>query len=107
MRNWPSIIKRQMSGFNIEVKRLAAVFHVQTQDLGPSARCVESLIYKSGKLVSSRKTDYAPFLASPELPDKIHKIMEKQHAAVLKEISEGRFDHYLTPDERRSVSDKD
>ncbi len=95
-----------MSGFNTEVKRLAAVFHVQTQDLGQSARCVESLIYKSGKLVSSRKTDYAPYLASPQLADKIHKIMEEQQAAILKEISEGRFDHYLTPEERRSFSDK-
>jgi hypothetical protein len=95
-----------MSGFNTEVKRLASAFHVQTQDLGPSARCVESLIYKSGKLVSSRKTDYAPFLASPQLADKIHKIMEEQHTAILKEISEGRLDHYLTPEERRSFPEK-
>jgi hypothetical protein len=95
-----------MSGFNTEIKRLAAVFHVQTQDLGPSARCAESLIYKSGKLVSSRKTDYAPFLSSPQLADKINKIMEEQHAAILKEISAGRFDHYLTPEERRSFPDK-
>ena len=95
-----------MSGFNTGIKRLAASFHIQTQDLGPSARCVESLIYKSGKLVSSRKTDYTPFLASPQLPDKIQHIMEEQHAAILKEISEGRFDHYLTPEERRSLPDK-
>jgi hypothetical protein len=95
-----------MSGFNTEVKRLAAAFHIQTQDLGPSARCVESLIYKSGKLVSSRKTDYAPFLASPQLPDKIHEIMKEQHAVILEEISEGRFDHYLTPEERRAFPGK-
>lgn len=95
-----------MSGFNTEIKRLAVAFHIQTQDLGPSARCVESLIYKSGKLLSSRKTDYTPFLASPELPGKIHHIMEEQHAAILKEISEGKFDHYLTPEERRSLPDK-
>ncbi len=95
-----------MSGFNTEAKRLAATFHVQTQDLGPSARSVESLIYKSGKLLSSRKTDYAPFLASPRLSDKVKRIMEEQHAAILKEISEGRFDHYLTPEERRSPPHK-
>jgi hypothetical protein len=95
-----------MSGFNTELKRLAATFHVQTQDLGASARCVESLIYKSGKLLSSRKTDYTPFLADPQISDKIHHFMEEQHTAILKEISEGRFDHYLTPEERRSLSDK-
>jgi hypothetical protein len=95
-----------MSGFNTEIKRLAVTFHIQTQDLGPSARCVESLIYKSGKLVSSRKTDYTPHLASPQLPEKIHGFMEEQHEAILKEISEGRFDHYLTPQERRPPADK-
>jgi hypothetical protein len=95
-----------MSGFNTEIKRLAASFHVQTQDLGPNARHVESLIYKSGKLLSSRKADYTPFLALPELSDKVHQLMEEQHASILKEISEGRFDHYLTPEERRPLPDK-
>jgi hypothetical protein len=95
-----------MSGFNTETKRLAASFHVQTQDLGQSARCVESLIYKSGKLLSSRKADYTSFLADPQLSDKIHQLMEEQHAAILKEISEGRYDHYLTPEERRSLPEK-
>ncbi|MFZ2052987.1 MAG: hypothetical protein WAU81_02210 [Candidatus Aminicenantales bacterium] len=95
-----------MSGFNTEIKRLAAAFHIQTQDLGPSARCVESLIYKSGKLLSSRKIDYTSSLANPQLPGKIQHIMEEQHEAILKEISEGRFDHYLTPEEKRSFPDK-
>ncbi|MBN2409454.1 MAG: hypothetical protein JXE07_06925 [Candidatus Aminicenantes bacterium] len=95
-----------MSGFNTEIKRLGGVFHIQTQDLGPSARSVESLIYKSGKLLSSRKSDYTPFLGSPQLPDKIHHLMESQHAAILKDIAEGRFDQYLTPEEKESLPEK-
>ncbi|MGB7296069.1 MAG: hypothetical protein WBC70_10815 [Candidatus Aminicenantales bacterium] len=95
-----------MSGFNTEIKRRGGAFHIQTQDLGPSARSVESLIYKSGRLLSSRKNDYTPFLGSPLLPDKIHLLMEEQHAAILKDISEGRFDHYLTPEEKESLPDK-
>jgi len=95
-----------MSGFNTDIKRLAGFFHVQTQDLGPSSRSVESLIYKSGKLLSSRKTNYTPFLAEPRLSDRIRLLMEEQHAAILKEIAEGRFDHYLTPEEKRSLPGK-
>ena len=95
-----------MTGFNTEIKRLAAVFHVQTQDLGSSARSVESLIYKSGKLVCSRKTNYTSYLGSPQLPDRIQRIMEEQHTSILKEIAEGRFDHYLTPEEKQSLPDK-
>jgi len=95
-----------MSGFNTEIKRLAAVFHVQTQDVGPSARNVESLIYKSGRLLSSRKTDYTSSLASPQLPARVQQIMEEQHNGILREIAEGRFDHFLTPEERRPIPDE-
>lgn len=95
-----------MPGFNTETKRLAAVFHVQTQDAGPSARCVESLIYKSGKLVSSRRADYTSSLGSPNLPARVRELMEEQHNAILREIAGGRFDHFLTPEERRSFPDE-
>jgi len=95
-----------MSGFNTEIKRLAAVFHVQTQDAGPSTRYVESLIYKSGKLVSSRKVDYTSSLAHPQLQAKVQQIMEEQHRTILKEIADGRFDQYLTPEERHPAPDK-
>jgi hypothetical protein len=95
-----------MAGFNTEIKRLAAVFHVQTQDVGPSARHVESLIYKSGKLLSSRKTDYTSSLASPQLQARVQQIMEEQHNAILREIADGRLDHYLTPEERHPGPDK-
>ena len=95
-----------MAGFNTEVKRLAAVFHIQTQDAGPSLRYVESLIYKSGRLLTSRKSDYTPSLGNPQLPARVRQIMEEQHNAILKEIADGKLDHYLTPEERRSVPDK-
>jgi hypothetical protein len=89
-----------MSGFNTEVKYKSASFHVQTQDVGPSARCIESFIYKSGKLLSSRKTYYTSFLASPGLQEKILEIMEEQHNAILKEIADGKFEHTLSPEEK-------
>ncbi len=95
-----------MAGFNTEVKYKGAVFHVQTQDVGPNARCVETFIYKSGKLLSSRKTFYTSFLGSPELQDKIQQIMDEQHGAVLKDISDGKFEHYLSGEEKESGSPK-
>jgi hypothetical protein len=95
-----------MTGFNTEIKRLGAVFHIQTQDVGPSARCIESLIYKSGKLLSSRKTYYTSFLASPNLQDKVHQIMDDQHGSILREIADGKLDHYLTPEEKQAPPDK-
>jgi len=95
-----------MTGFNTEVKYKGASFHVQTQDVGPGTWCIESLIYKSGKLLSSRKTFYTAFLSSPQLQQKIHQIMEEQHHAILKEIADGKFEHYLAPEEKKGVPDK-
>ena len=89
-----------MAGFNTEVKHKGAVFHVQTQDAGPGGRCVESAIYKSGKVISTRKSDYTPFLASPELRDKVDRLMADQHAAIIRDIHDGKFDHYLSPAEK-------
>ena len=95
-----------MAGFNTDIKYKGALFHVQTQDVGPSARCIESLIYKSGKLLSSRKGFYTSFLGSPQLQEKIQQLLEEQHGAVLKEIAEGKFEHYLSPDEKLAGPDK-
>jgi hypothetical protein len=95
-----------MAGFNTEVKYKGAVFHVQTQDVGPNARCIETFVYKSGKLLSSRKTFYTSFLGSPQLQDKIQQIMDEQHGAVLKDISDGKFEHYLSAEEKENDSPK-
>ncbi len=95
-----------MSGINSEAKYKGAVFHVQTQDLGAPGRLVETLIYKSGKLLTSRRTSYASFLGSPELQEKIRQILEEQHSAILKEIAAGKFEHYLTAEEKLGPGDQ-
>jgi hypothetical protein len=82
-----------MSGFNTEIEHGGTAFHVQTQDQGANAHYVESVIYKSGKVLSSRRTYYTSFLNSPALHTKISDIIQEQHAAILKEITDGHFDH--------------
>jgi hypothetical protein len=39
-------------------------------------------------------------LGSPELREKVARLMSDQHAAIIRDIHEGKFDHYLTPDEK-------
>ena len=81
-----------MVGFNTTVTREGVDFHVQTQDKGRSANYVESTVYKSGRVLSSRKTFYTSFLDSQDLQKKIKTIIEEQHNTILKEIAEGKFD---------------
>jgi hypothetical protein len=68
-------------------------FHVQTQDKGKTAHYVESTVYKSGRVLSSRKTFYTAILDSPRLKVQINQIIEEQHSTILQEIEEGKFDH--------------
>jgi len=99
--------KEKMAGFNDEARRKGVTFHVQTQDAGPRAKCIESLVYKSGKILSSRKTFYTSLLGSPGLREKIQKMMEDQHYTILKEILEGKFDRHLTAEEKEQGLEKE
>lgn len=85
-----------MSGLNTEIKHKGALLHIQTQDKGLNAHYVESLIYARGKILASRKTSYTPYLDNPNLDEKIHQIIKEQHEKILREITEGKFDHFLT-----------
>ncbi len=80
-----------MGGYNTRVEYRGAAYIVQTQDKGPAAQYVESLIYKSGKLLTSKKTFYTSLLTSPDVKTLIERTMEAQHKRILEEIVEGKF----------------
>jgi dihydrofolate reductase len=82
-----------MAGINSTVTRSGVDFHIQTQDKGKMAHYVESTVYKSGRVLSSRKTFYTAILDSPELKEQINQIIKEQHNTILSEIEEGKFDH--------------
>ena len=84
-----------MSGINSTINYKGTYFHIQTQDKGLKFRYIESLIYKSGKLLTSRKTPYLSLLNSPDLKKKVDRLMKDQHQSLIKNISEGKLDHLL------------
>ncbi|HOI45755.1 MAG TPA: hypothetical protein PLX50_09105 [Candidatus Aminicenantes bacterium] len=91
-----------MSGIVNRVEYKGVPFQVQTQDKGLGAPYVESLIYMSGKLIASRKTSYTEFLDRPDFQQVVQNIIDEQHRALLAEIQEGKFEHYLKPGEKSS-----
>ena len=82
-----------MSGLNTEVEHANETYHVQTQDLGPGPNSVETTVYKSGRVLSSRRAYYTAFLKNSDLPDKIHAVIREEHESVIREIREGKFAH--------------
>ncbi len=81
-----------MSGYNNRVDYRGRSYIVQTQDKGPVSPYIESLIYRSGQLLTSKRASYTAFLEKPDLPEVLERMMEDQHKRILEEIVEGRFD---------------
>lgn len=82
-----------MAGLNTTVEYRGSLYHIQTQDSGLGSNYVETIIYKSGKVISSRRTSYTSYLNNPALHENIEKIIQEQHEAMIQEMNEGKFDH--------------
>jgi hypothetical protein len=81
-----------MAGYDTRVDFRGAAYLVQTQDKGPGAQYIESLIYRSGRLLASKRGFYTALLGLPDSAGRIARMMEEQHKAVLGQIVEGRYD---------------
>jgi len=80
-----------MGGYNTRVEYRGETFIVQTQDKGLGAQYIESLIYRSGQLLASKRAFYSAFAEEPDLRDRIERMMEEQHKDILGQIVEGRY----------------
>lgn len=82
-----------LTGFNTDVEYDGRVFHVQTEDKGLGNPIVESLVYTGGEIVGSRRGSYADLVHSAAFSEsEVHRRMESQHQAVMREVLSGRFD---------------
>lgn len=81
-----------ITGFNTDVKYQGVVYHVQTEDKGTTNPLIETLIYKGGEILGSRRLPYASLVATPEDEAAITHLMEEQHKAMIMEVKRGKFD---------------
>jgi hypothetical protein len=79
-----------ITGFNTDVKYRGLVYHVQTEDKGPQNPLIETLVYKGGEILASRRLPYADLIPNHDEPD-ITKLMEDQHKTMMMEVKKGRF----------------
>ena len=80
-----------ITGFNTDVKYRGVVYHVQTEDKGTVNPLIETLIYKGGEILGSRRLPYAGLVTAGDEPA-ITRLMEDQHKGMIVEIKRGRFD---------------
>jgi hypothetical protein len=80
-----------VTGFNTDVKYQGVVYHVQTEDKGPVNPMIETLIYKGGEILGSRRLPYADLLKGENDDAQIAKMMEDQHKGVMLEVKRGKY----------------
>jgi hypothetical protein len=66
-----------ITGFNTDVKYRGLVYHVQTEDKGTTNPLIETLIYKGGEILASRRLPYGDL--KPPRRARHQQAMEDQH----------------------------
>jgi hypothetical protein len=78
------------SGFNTDVRVGERVYHVQTEDRGPSHPVIDTAVYQNGRVLHRRSSNYSDFAATAEFnPDALRRRVEEQHRAVMEELRAG------------------
>ena len=80
-----------ITGFNTDVKVRGLVYHVQTEDKGKDNPLIETLIYKGGEILASRRLPYAELIRDRDAEPAISRLMEEQHKAMILEVKRGKF----------------
>lgn len=80
------------SGFNTDVRVGEQVFHVQTEDRGPSHLIIDTAVYQNGRVVHRRSSNYEQFAASPDFSaDAIRQRVQEQHRLVIEDVRSGEL----------------
>lgn len=80
-----------ITGFNTDVKHRGVTYHVQTEDKGTANPLIETLIYKGGEILGSKRLPYTELVKGPDDEATITRLMEEQHKHMLQEVKRGRF----------------
>src|SRR5262245_4593612 len=78
-------------GYNHNVKYRGRIFHVQTEDSGPSKPRLLTHLYYEGTILASMRLEYDQ--AAPE--DVVRVLMQGQHKAILKELKAAQYDEKI------------
>jgi hypothetical protein len=80
-------------GFNTNVRVGKALYHVQTEDRGPSHPFLDTIVYEGGRVVHRRSTDYQDIAKmagdSKARQQALHERLAHQHRDVIAQLEAG------------------
>lgn len=81
-----------LTGYNTDFVYKGKNFHVQTEDNGVKNPVIVTLLYREGKILSSRKVGYADILKADCLESVVRDLMKDQHKQMIKDLRDGKFE---------------
>lgn len=94
-------------GYNTNVRHKGKLYHLQTEDSGVNhPHIITHLFADGGRVVASRKTNYAEFLGTDDLQKTVKKLMQDQHKAMFIALRDGLYDEEEAPRVPQSVTDE-
>jgi hypothetical protein len=84
-------------GFNHSIMYRGTVFHVQTEESGPDAPQITTIIYREGVVIGSMKTGYADIIRTENLEAIVEELMKDQHMGMMRRLKAGEFDGRAFP----------
>jgi len=70
-------------GYNTNVRHKGKLYHIQTEDSGVQhPHIITHLFADGGRIVASKKTDYAQHIETDKLHEIVKKLMQEQHKAM-------------------------
>ncbi len=80
--------RHAVMGYNHQIPHQGRIFHVQTEDSGPSKRHIFTHVFLSGTIVASSRIDYDGELPSPD----ISELLKQSHKSMLHRLVRGLID---------------
>lgn len=78
------------SGFNTNVRVGDRVFHVQTEDRGPSPAVIDTIVYVGGRIVHRQSYSYRELAAAHGFTQEmLHERVEEHHREVIESLRNG------------------
>jgi hypothetical protein len=89
-------------GFNSNVRVGKSVYHVQTEDRGPSHPFLDTVVYVAGRVVHKRSSSYEDLTsrvpAGEALAQQLHERLAHQHREVMAQLEAGTLQLYTPED---------
>jgi len=86
-------VQSPLVGYNTNVRHRGKLYHIQTEDSGiHHPHVITHVFADGGRIIASRKTEYAQHLGAQDLPSIVKRLMQEQHKAMFIELRDCVYD---------------